>query len=228
MSGQDLLLSFLTKLNALTGGVFLLSAFGLLAIRQMLTCLRIYVFQSLLLAISALILGYHYGSIHLFVVAGLTIITKVLIIPWLLRRTVGYESYAKREISQAINIPASLLIALAITILSYYLANPLLTAASAGVFERINLPVGLASLILGAFTVTVRREAVPQVLGILAMENGAFFAGVAIAPNLPLIAELAVAFDVLIIALVMGLLALKIRKTLGKTAVGGLIALKEE
>jgi hydrogenase-4 component E len=152
----------------------------------------------------------------------------VIIIPWLLRHTVGYESYAKREISQVINIPASLLIALGITILSYCIASPLLTAAGAGVFERVNLPVGMASLILGAFAVTVRREAVPQVLWILAMENGAFFAGVSIAHTLPFIAELAAAFDVLIIALVMGLLALKIRKTLGKTAVGELIALKEE
>jgi hydrogenase-4 component E len=228
MSEPDLLFSFLSKLNALAGGVFLLSAFGLVAIRQMLTCLRLYVFQSLLLAISALILGYHYGSIHLFVVAGLTIISKVIIIPWLLRHTVGYESYAKREISQVINIPASLLIALGIIILSYYIAGPLVTAAGAGVFESINLPIGLASLILGAFTVTVRREAVPQVLGILAMENGAFFAGVSIAPTLPFIAELAAAFAVLIIALVMGLLTMKISKTLGKTAVGELIALKED
>jgi hydrogenase-4 component E len=222
------LLSLSTKLNALAGAVFLLSAFGLVAIRQMLTCLRLYVFQSLLLAISALILGYHYGSIHLFLVAGLTVLNKVCLIPWLLRHTLGYESYAKREISQVINIPASLLIALGITIFAYYVASPLLTAAAADVFAKINLPVGLASLILGAFAVTVRREAVPQVLGILAMENGAFLAGVAIAPNLPLIAELAAAFDVLIIALVMGLLTTKIRQTLGKTAVGELIALKEE
>jgi hydrogenase-4 component E len=228
MNQPDLLFSFLTKLNALTGGVFLLSAFGLVAIRQMLTCLRLYVFQSLLLAISALVLGYHYGSIHLFVVAGLTIIAKVFIIPWLLRHTVGYESYTKREISQVINIPASLLIALGITIFAYFVANPLLTAAHAGVLARINLAMGLASLILGAFTVTVRREAVPQVLGILAMENGAFLAGVSIAHTLPLIAELAAAFDVLIIALVMGLLTMKIRQTLGKTAVGELIALREE
>ena len=81
MGGQDLLLSFLPKLNALVGGVFLLSAFGLLAIRQMLTCLRLYVFQSLLLATSTLILGFHYSSIHLIVVAGLTVIARWSLFP---------------------------------------------------------------------------------------------------------------------------------------------------
>ena len=228
MSGQDLLLSFLTKLNALTGGVFLLSAFGLVGIRQMLTCLRIYVFQSLLLAISAIILGYYHASIHLFVVAALTIATKVFIIPWVLRQAVGYESYAKREISQAINIPTSLLLAVAITIFAYYIAGPLLDATGAGVFEKVNLPIGMASLLIGAYTMTVRGEAVPQLLGILAMENGAFFAGISIAPNLPLIAELAAAFYVLIIVLVVGLLAMKIHKTIAKTAVGKMMALREE
>jgi hydrogenase-4 component E len=76
--------------------------------------------------------------------------------------------------------------------------------------------------------VTVRREALPQVLGILTMENGAFFAGVSIAPNLPLIAELAAAFDVLVIALVMGLLTRRIHKSVGTTLVGRMAALKEE
>ncbi|HEY9074251.1 MAG TPA: hypothetical protein VIN67_08990 [Desulfobaccales bacterium] len=228
MSEPELLFSFLTKLNALTGGVFLLCAFGLVAIRQMLTCLRLYVFQSLLLAISALLLGYQYGSIHLLVVAALTIITKVFLIPWVLRQAVGYDSYAKREISQVINIPASLLLCVALTIFAYFIASPLLIAAGAGVFEQVNLPIGMACLLIGAYTVTVRGEAVPQLLGVLAMENGAFFAGISIAPNLPLIAELAAAFYVLITVLVIGLLAMRIHTIISKTAVGKLMALREE
>jgi hydrogenase-4 component E len=90
------------------------------------------------------------------------------------------------------------------------------------------LPIGMASLLIGTYTVTVRGEAVPQLLGILAMENGAFFAGISIAPNLPLIAELAAAFYVLITVLVIGLLAMRIHKMIAKTAVGELMALREE
>jgi hydrogenase-4 component E len=228
MSEPELLFSFLTKLNALAGGIFLLCAYGLVGIRQMLTCLRIYVFQALLLAISAVILGYYHASIHLFVVAALTIITKVFIIPWVLRQAVGYESYAKREISQAINIPTTLLLSVAITIFAYYISSPLLAVSKADFFEKVNLPIGMASLLIGAYTVTVRGEAVPQLLGILAMENGAFFAGISIASNLPLIAELAAAFYVLITVLVIGLLAMRIHKMIAKTAVGEMMALREE
>jgi len=41
-------------------------------------------------------------------------------------------------------------------------------------------------------------------LGLLAIENGVFFAGVAIVPSLPVIAELAAAVDVPVITVVVG------------------------
>jgi len=219
--------ALIAKLDELAGGLFLLTAFALVATRQVLACLRIYVAQSLLLAFSALLLGILYGSVHLFIVAAITLAVKSILIPQILRRTVGQEIYARREISQSLNIPVSLLIAVAIAIVAYAVATPLL-AGSLRQFESINLPIGMAGLFLGAYTVTVRREAVPQLIGILAMENGAFFAGVSIAPSLPLIAELAAAFDVLIIALVMGLLTRRIHEYIGTTAVGDMTSLREE
>jgi len=219
--------STLSRVNALAGGLFLLTTFALVATRQVQAYLRIYIGQSLLLACSALFLGALHGSFHLLGVAAVTLAVKSTLIPWLLRRTVGKDLYARREISQILNVPTSLLIALAITIFAYVLTAPLLYAA-AGTYERTNLPIGAAALFLGIYTITVRREAVPQVIGILAMENGAFFAGVSIAPNLPLIAELAAAFDVLIIALVMGILTRKIHEHVGTTSVGEMISLRED
>ena len=220
-------LSLITKLDALAAGLFLLAAFGLVAMRQVLASLNIFIVQSVLLAISASLLATLYGSVHLAGVAAITLATKAILIPWLLRRATGREIYARREISQALNIPTSLLIALGLAILAYFVASPLLTATADPIIKA-NLPIGIAGLLLGSYVVIVRREAVPQVIGILSMENGAFLAGVAIAPNLPLIAELAAAFDVLVIALVMGLLARRIHKRIGTTAVGWLASLKED
>ena len=113
----------------------------------------------------------------------------------------------------------SLLIAAVIIVLAYFVASPLLSAVEVP-FARINLPLGLAAIFLGAFTIVVRQEAVPQLLGLLAVENGVFFAGIAIVPTLPVIAELAAAVDVPVIALVVGLLARRIHRRLGTTAVG--------
>lgn len=218
--------SSLTQLNALTGGLFLLSTFGIIAMRQILGCLKMFILQSIFLATSALLLGYLHQSIHLFAVAAITLMLKPTLIPYLLRRTVGNEVTARREISQLINIPTSLLIAVGLTIVSYFVAKPLLSAA-VGTTTGVNLPIGIACLLLGAYTVTVRREALPQIIGILTMENGAFFAGISIAPDLPLIAELSAAFDVLVIALVMGILTRKIHERMGSTTVSDLKTLKE-
>jgi hydrogenase-4 component E len=217
----------LFALDALTGALFLLTALGVVATRQVLASLQLFILQSLLLALSAVLLGIAQGSIHLFAVAAITLATKTLLIPWLLRHTVSAEVYRTREIERVINIPSSLLIAAVLIVLAYVVANPLLGTVAVP-FVQVNLPLGIAAMFLGAFTIAVRREAVPQLLGLLAVENGVFFAGVAIVPNLPVIAELAAAVDVPVITLVIGMLTRRIHARLGTTAVGQLASLREQ
>ncbi len=216
----------ISALDALAGALFLLTALGVVATRQVLASLQLFIAQSLLLTVSAVLLGIATGSIHLLAVAAITIGTKTLLIPWLLRRTVSAEVYRTREIERVLNVPISLLIAAVIIVLAYFVASPLLSAVEVP-FARINLPLGLAAMFLGAFTIVVRREAVPQLLGLLAVENGVFFAGIAIVPTLSVIAELAAAVDVPVLALVVGLLVRRIHRRLGTTAVGRLAALRE-
>ena len=227
MIGDTAHLTVLSSLNALVAGFFLLAAFGIVATRQMQASLKIFIAQSLLLAASAFILSVRYASVDLFIVGLLDLLTKPILIPWWLRRALAREVYTRREIDQSINIPMSLLIAMALIIFAYSIARGLLAAAPPDPFSAVNLPVGLAGLLLGAYTVTVRREAVSQMLGILAIENGAFFAGIAIVPNLPLIAELAAAVDVLLIGIVMGLLTRAIHERVGTTEVATLVRLQE-
>ena len=214
-------------LNTLSAGLILISAFAMVATRQVQGVVRFFVIQSLLLAASSFLLGYGRSSVHLWALGAITIAAKVVAIPWVLRRLLPGDFYERREISQAINIPASLLIALLLTIAAEFLTGPLVTAFPDSVI-RVNLPIGLAGVLIGAYSLMARREAIPQLIGILAMENGAFFAGVAIAPELPIIAELAVAVDVILIAVVVGLLTRNIRQTLGTTEAAALSELKEE
>ncbi|HUO28761.1 MAG TPA: hypothetical protein VMU80_06075 [Bryobacteraceae bacterium] len=214
-------------LNTLSAGLILISAFAMVATRQVQGVLRFFVVQSLLLAASSFLLGYGRNSVHLWALGAITLAAKVVTIPWVLRRLLPGEFYERREISQAVNIPASLLLALLLTVAAEFLTGPLVAATSDPVI-RVNLPIGLAGVLIGAYSLIARREAIPQLIGILAMENGAFFAGIAIAPELPIIAELAVAMDVMLIAVVVGLLTRNIRETLGTTEAGALSELKED
>jgi len=219
--------TWLQSLNALAGGLFLLATFGMVATRQVQACLRLFVAQSLLLALSAFLLSGLQHSWHTFMVGVLDLITKPIILPWLLRRTLRGEVYTRREITQVLNIPTSLLNALALTVLAYLVVVPLLRVGD-GAAIGLNLSIGLAGLLVGAFTAAVRREAVPLFLGLVAMENSAFFAGIAIAPGLPLIAEVSIAFDVLILVFVVGVLTRAVHEHIGTTEVGALTTLKEE
>jgi hydrogenase-4 component E len=219
-------LSVLDSLNSLVGGLFLLTAFGIVATRQANGILTLFIAQSLLLAASALALGLRYDSWHLYGVALVNVIAKPVLIPWIIRRTVHEEIHTRREIDQVLNIPTSLLIALALVILAYFLTIPLQRAVAME-FRGPNVPIGFAGLFLGAYTLAVRREAVPLLIGLLAMENGAFFAGISLARTLPLLVELAIATDGLIIVFITAVLIRAVHQHIGTTEVGALTRLKE-
>jgi hydrogenase-4 component E len=214
-------------LNTLSAGLILIAAFAMVATRQVQGVVRFFVIQSLLLSGSCFLLGYSRNSAHLWALGGITVVAKVLAIPWVLRKLLPGDFYERREISQAVNIPASLLLALLLAVIAEFLAGPLVSASHDPVI-RVNVPIGLAGVLIGVWSLITRREAIPQLVGILAMENGAFLAGTAIASELPLIAELAVAIDVILIAAVVGLLTRNIGKALGTTEAAALAELKEE
>lgn len=216
----------LGSLNSLVGGLFLLTAFGMTAMRQVKDCLQLFIGQSLLLAASAFLLGTQHGLLNLYGVGVVNLITKPVIIPWILRRTSPREVYTRREIDQALNIPISLLIALALAILGFFVSVPLMRAI--GLHDgSYNLPIGFACLLLGGYTLAVRREAVPLLLGLLAMENAAFFAGISIASTMSLLVELAVATDGLVTVYILGVLTRSLQEHVGATDVGALAALRE-
>ncbi len=217
--------AFMSSLNGLAAGLFLMSSFGLAATRQMQGCQRFYITQSLCLVVSALLLGLGLHAPDLLAVAALDVVVKPFVIPRLLRRMVPEAIFRRREIDQVLNIPSSLLIALALTLLAYFLSGYLPPAA--GSLARINLPIGLAGIFIGIYTLTVRREAVPQLIGIFGIENGALLCGFAIAPTLPLVIEMVFPFDMLIIALVIGILTRMTQERVGTTEVGGFRTLRE-
>jgi hydrogenase-4 component E len=223
---NDAAKQLLENLNALVAGLFLLTAFGIVAMRQARGCLNLFIAQSLLLATSAVLLGLRYHSGHLYGVALVNLISKPIIVPWLLRKTSPAEIYTRREIDQVLNVPTTLLIALALAIGAYFVGIPLANAVGPE-FRGPNVPIGIAVLLLGAFTLTVRREALSLLIGLLVMENGAFLAGISIARDLGMLVELAIATDGLVIVFIMGVLVRAVQKQIGTTAVGALASLKE-
>src|SRR5690606_17233707 len=87
--------------------------------------------------------------------------------------------------------------------------------------------ISLANVLLGMFMLVVRRKAVTQVVGFMALENGIFFAAVAATQGMPMIVELGVAADVRIAAVLFGVVFFRIRDSIETLDVDALDRLSE-
>jgi hydrogenase-4 component E len=196
----------------------------LLAVQSMLiTNIRLFALQSLLLAAIAAVVGFAYGAWHVYVVALLTVIGKVFFLPWLLERLVR-QIKIEQEVRPFINMPASMLICGGLTVLAYVVARPITSLERLG---SNTLAVAIALLLTGFFLMINRRKAITQVLALLTMENGVMLAAIALTTyGMPLVVEIGVFFDVVIAVMVLGILVFRIRETFSSMDVSKLNQLK--
>ncbi len=196
----------------------------LLAVQSMLvTNIRLFALQSLLLAAIAAVVGYAYGAWHVYVVALLTIVGKVFFLPWLLERLVR-QIKIEQEVRPFVNMPASMLICGALTVLAYVVARPITSLERLG---SNTLAVAIALLLTGFFLMINRRKAITQVLALLTMENGVMLAAIALTTyGMPLVVEIGIFFDVVIAVMVLGILVFRIRETFASMDVSKLNQLK--
>ena len=196
----------------------------LLAVQQMLvTNIRIFALQSILLAAIAAVVGYVYGAWHIYIVAVLTIVGKVIFLPWLLERLVR-RIKIEQEILPFVNMPASMLICGALTVLAYLVARPITSLERLG---SNTLAVAIALLLTGFFLMINRRKAITQVLALLTMENGVMLAAIALTTyGMPLVVEIGIFFDVVVAVMVLGILVFRIRESFASMDVSKLNELK--
>jgi hydrogenase-4 component E len=196
----------------------------LLAVQPMLiTNIRLFALQSLLLATIAAVVGYAYDAWHVYVVALLTLIGKVLFLPWRLERLVRQIKIGQ-EIQPFVNMPASMLICGALTVLAYVVARPITSLERLG---NNTLAVAIALLLTGFFLMINRRKAITQVLALLTMENGVMLAAIALTTyGMPLVVEIGVFFDVVVAVMVLGVLVFRIRESFASMDVSKLNELK--
>src|ERR1039457_2997944 len=75
---------------------------------MLLTPIRLFALQSLMLAAIAAIIAFFHSATHVYWVAGLTLVGKVFFLPWLLNRQVR-KIQIEQEIAPLLNSSASLL-----------------------------------------------------------------------------------------------------------------------
>ena len=191
--------------------------------RMLLTTIRLFALQSLLLAAIATIIAYFHNASHVYWVAGLTLVGKVLFLPWLLHRLVQ-RIQIHQEIEPLLNSTASMLVCGALTLLGYIVARPFTSLKSLG---NNTLAIAITLLLTGFFLMFNRRKAITQVLALLSVENGVMLAAVALTTyGMPLVVELGIFFDVMVAVMVLGILVFRIRETFASMDVSKLSRLR--
>lgn len=203
----------------------LLVAFAMLSQRRVLSLVRLFAWQGAALATSTLVVAYSTAQPHLYFSAALAIALKVILIPWVLHRLINRLD-VRWDVETLINIPTTMLAGIALVIFAFALATPISEMATT--LTRGTLGIALASVLLSFLMMIVRRKAIPQVIGFLAMENGLFFAATSATYGMPLVVELGVALDVLVGTLIFGIFFFHIREQFDSLDIRHMENLKED
>jgi hydrogenase-4 component E len=209
----------------LLAAMLLLVAFAMLAQRRILSLINLFAWQGALLALSTFIVAYSTDQHHLYYSAGLTLLLKVMLLPWLLHRLIR-KLNVRWDVETLINIPATMLVGIALVIFAFNLAAPISHLAE-GVTRGL-IGIALASVLLSLLMMLTRRKAVSQVVAFLSLENGLFFAATSATQGMPLVVELGIALDVLVATFIFGIFFFQIRETFDSLDITHMEKLKDD
>jgi hydrogenase-4 component E len=176
------------------------------------------------LSLNTVIVAATIGQPHLYFSALLTLLLKVLVLPWLLHRLIDRLNI-RWDVETLINIPTTMLVGIVLVIIAFNLALPI--SQLAGTITRSTLGIAMASVLISFLMMITRRKAVPQVIGFLAMENGLFFAATSATYGMPMVVELGIALDVLVGTFIFGIFFFQIRETFDSLDIHHLEKLKD-
>jgi hydrogenase-4 component E len=217
--------AFSTQLLNFFAALLLLIAFAMLSQRRILSLIYLFAWQGAVLAMSTTVVAWSTGQHHLFFSAGLTLILKALLLPWILHRLI-IRLNIKWDVETMINVPTTMLVGIGLVIFAFNMATPI--SQLAGTITRDALGFALASVLLSFLMMITRHKAVAQVVGFLAMENGLFFAATSATYGMPMVVELGIALDVLVGTFIFGIFFFRIRETFDSLEIKHLEKLKED
>lgn len=216
---------FTSQMINVLASLMLLIAFAMLSQRRIISLINLFAWQGAVLVASTLIVASTTGQAHLFYSALITLVLKVLVLPWILHRLVRRLN-VKWDVETLINIPTTMLAGLLLVMVAFNLALPISEMAST--ITRSTLGIAMACVLLSFLMMITRSKAVPQVIGFLSMENGLFFAATSATYGMPMVVELGIALDVLVGTLIFAIFSFQIRQTFDSLDLKHMEKLKEE
>ena len=185
----------------------ILTSFIVLGTTRLSTCIRAVALQGLLLGLLPLAL-YPGGSLHIWGLAGGTIVVKGVILPRFLRWAIR-EAAVRREVEPRVGFALSLLVGVVAVAAAFAISRILPLPEQE---REMLVPVALATVIIGLFVLTTRSKAVLQVVGYLILENGVYLFGLTHVERVPFLVEVGVLLDVFVAVFIMGIVVFHINR----------------
>ncbi len=217
-------LSLYEQAIMMLAALVLFSSFSLLAQTRMLSMIRVFAWQGLLLSATTALVALVSGQHHLYTSALLTLCLKALLIPWFLHRLIIRLNIVS-QVESIVNPALVLMAGASLVVFSYWVALPIVHIST--LITRNTIAVSMAIVLLGMLMIITRSKAVSQVVGFMAMENGLFFAAVVSTYGMPMVVELGIAFDVLVAAILFGVFFFQIRASIDSLDIDRLNRLTE-
>jgi hydrogenase-4 component E len=198
----------LSPIDLLAAGVAVLAVWmcGVTRVRAQLWGLAA---QTALLAGVCVALGLRPGAGHYLVLGATVLVIKALGIPvfllWSARRL-----EITRDTGTAFGPTRALFTACGILAVAYFIAPRFAVTAMGNAGAA---GVALALLLIGMLLMITRRLALSQVIGFLVLENGIFLYGLTQTHGMPLLLEMAIAFEVLVAVMIAGLVINRLNRS---------------
>lgn len=213
------MIDFLDAVSAL----ILLSAFLLMVGKRVISYIRFFRLQSLLIAVGAGVMGVvslrTTGRFDLLLVCAIIVALKVIYIPNFLKKVYSRVDHTVEK-DFFLNIPLLTLISCGIVLFVYFIVNQVQLLAA----DEINTQVviSISVVLMGTFFMITRKNAIDQIIGFLTIENGLFVTALFATHGMPFIIDLGIFVDLLTGVLVMGLMTFKINENFDSTNVNKL------
>ena len=183
--------------------------------RDIRSLIKTYAFQSLLLAVMALLYFVETGSLTLLFLAIIILVSKVVIIPRFMG-VVQKRLNIKRDVKFHFLSPVTSLLASITIVLFVYLAFSSLLSElnrfNSSLF-LLGATVGMSIVFIGMIVIFTRKQTLTNIVGYLTMENGVVLFSLFLT-ELPLLIEVLIIVDLIMLTLIATILAFGIDSTI--------------
>ena len=207
-----------SSLFSLLAIMSLLLSFVMLGSRWLKNYLYAFAAESWCIALLSAAVGFYGHYPELYLIAMLTVLFRGLLLPYLVWRIIRRLDVS-REIREILR-PSSALVIGALFVMfalavSYRVATVFKLELTVAVLA---LTVMLSMKLIGFLMLAIRHEAISQILGLLVLENGIFLGSQILVPGMPLLFEMVILFDLLVVVACFGVLVSYLMTHVGTTS----------